>query len=298
MTRLLFGAGPYGSIASPTSVAAIKPEDAGAFHAAYWRPDNALLAISGDVSPEEGFKLAERFFGDWAKRGTPPAAEPDAGQFAGAQRAVVIDLPKSGQAAVGFGMVGLARSDADYFPALVINSVLGGGYSARLNQEIRIKRGLSYGARSVLPQQLAPGPIIALTQTRNDAAVQVVELMEQELARLGRTETAAAELDARKANLTGSFGRDVETASGLSAQLALLAAFGLPLDKLQSYFADVQSVTARRAQAVGARLYDPKKATLVVVGDAAVFFEALKKKRADVERIPIDKLNLDSVTLK
>jgi zinc protease len=298
LTRLLFGSGPYGSVASLTSIAAIKPEDTSSYHAAYWRPDNALLVISGDVSPEEGFNLAERFFGEWAKAGTPLAAEPNAALSADARRAVAIDLPKSGQAAVGFAMLGVSRSDPDYFPALVINSVLGGGYSARLNQEIRIKRGLSYGARSILSQQRAPGPIIALTQTRNEAAVQVVELMEQELAKLGQSDTPASEFEARKANLIGSFGREVETASGLSGQLALLATFGLPLDRLQSYVADVQSVAAPHSRAVAARLFDPKKATMVVVGDGGIFFQALKKKRADVERIPIDRLNLDSADLK
>lgn len=298
LTRLLFGTGPYGSVASPRSVAAIKPEETSAFHAAFWRPDNTLIVISGDVTPEEGFKLAERFFGDWEKPNAPLPDEPDVAYFADAKRDIVIDLPKSGQAAVGFGMRGLARSDADYFPALVINSVLGGGYSARLNQEIRIKRGLSYGAGSSLSQQLAPGPILALTQTRNDAAVQVVELMKQELYKLGQTEVAEAELAARKANLIGSFGRNIETASGLSVQLAQLATFGLPLEKLQSYVTDVQSVTAHRARNVAARLYDPKKAQLVVVGDGAIFFEALKKKAANLESISIDKLNLDSAILK
>ncbi len=298
LTRLLFGNGPYGSVASPASIAAIRPEDAGSFHAAYWRPDNALLVISGDISPEEGFKLAARFFGDWAKPGTPLAAEPNVALFADARRAVAIDLPKSGQAAVGFAMLGVSRSDPDYFPALVINSVLGGGYSARLNQEIRIKRGLSYGARSILPQRLAPGPITALTQTRNDAAVQVVELMEQEFAKLGQSDTPVAEFEARKANLIGSFGRDVETASGLAGQLALLATFGLPLDRLQSYVAEVQSVTPRHSRAVAARLFDPQKAAMVVVGDGGIFFQTLKKKRAHVERIPIDKLNLDSADLR
>ncbi len=122
--------------------------------------------------------------------------------------------------------------------------------------------------------------------------------MEQELAKLGQSDTPAAEFEARKANLIGSFGREVETASGLSGQLALLATFGLPLDRLQSYVADVQSVAAPHSRAVAARLFDPKKATMVVVGDGAIFFQALKKKRADVERIPIDKLNLDSADLR
>ena len=298
LTRLVFGTAPYGSVASPTSVAAIRPEETLGFHTAYWRPDNALLVIAGDVSTEEGFKLAERFFGDWAKPAAPRAAEPDATLFANQPRAVVIDLPKSGQAAVGFGMRGLAGSDSEYFPALVINSVLGGGYSARLNQEIRIKRGLSYGAGSSLSQRRAPGLIAAIAQTRNDAAVQVVDLMEKEFARLGSAETGAMELESRKANLIGSFGRDVETVSGLSGQLALLATLGLPLEDLQSYVSKVQAVTAQNARKVAARVFDPGKTTLIIVGDGAIFFNALKELHGNVERIPIDKLNLESPTLK
>ena len=298
MSRLLFGLGPYGSVSSPVSVAAIKPEDLVAFHGAHWRPDNALLVIAGDVSEADGFKLAETFFGDWPQPKTPLGAEPDASTATKGTKAIVIDLPKSGQAAVSFGMRGISRSDDDYFPAVVINSLLGGGYSSRLNQEIRIKRGLSYGAGSALSARNAPGPIVALAQTRNDAAVQVVDLMAQELQRLGQAPATAAELGARQANLIGSFGRDVETASGLSGELAELATFGLPLSKLSTYVADVSAVTADQAKSAAARLYNPKNATLVVVGDGAVFYNALKKKRPDVQRIPIDKLNLDSATLQ
>ncbi len=298
MSRLLFGLGPYGSVASPVSIAAIKPDDLVAFHGAHWRPDNALLVITGDVAEADGFKLAETYFGDWPQPKTAMGAGPDASMAVKGTKAIVIDLPKSGQAAVTFGMRGIARSDGDYFPAVVINSLLGGGYSSRLNQEIRIKRGLSYGAGSSLSARVAPGPIVALAQTRNDAAVQVVDLMALELQRLGQAPATAAELGARQANLIGSFGREVETASGLSDELAELAAFGLPLSKLSSYVADVSAVTPDQAKAAAARLYNPKNATLVVVGDGAVFYNALKKKRPDVQRIPIDKLNLDSATLQ
>lgn len=298
MSRVLFGAAPYGSVPSPTSVAAIKRDEVAGFHAAHWRPDNAVLVISGDASPDEGVKLAARFFGDWAKPAVALEGEPNVELFADQHRAVVVDLPKSGQAAVSFGFRGLARTDADFFPALVANSILGGGYSARLNQEIRIKRGLSYGARSILSERLAPGPIVAIAQTRNDAAIQVVEFMEIELAKLGMEPAAAAEIGARQANLIGRFGRVVETTSGIADQFTQLASFNLPLDRLQSYVADVSAVTPKQVQGLAARLYDPKKASLVVVGDGSVFFPALKRNRPDVERIPIDKLNLDSATLK
>ncbi len=298
MSRVLFGDRAYGSVASPASVAAIERDEVAGFHSAHWRPDDAVLVISGDVSPDEGMRLAERFFGDWARPAAAPGNEPDVARFAGRRRSVVIDLPNSGQAAVSFGLRGLARTDADFFPALVANSILGGGYSARLNLEIRVKRGLSYGARSILSERLAPGPILATAQTRNDAAVQVVELMEAELARLGNEPASAAEIGARQANLIGQFGRTVETTSGIADQLTQLASFDLPLDRLQSFVADVSAVTPEQVQALAARLYDPKSASIVVVGDGSVFFPALKKSRPDMERVPIDELDLGTGTLQ
>jgi zinc protease len=298
LTRVLFGAAPYGGVASLKSVAGIKRDDVSKFHATYWRPDNAVLVIAGDVASDDGFKLAEKYFGDWPKPAAAAPAKPDAAQAAGAPRAIVVDLPKSGQAAVSFGMRGIARTDGEFFPVLVANSILGGGYSARLNQEIRIKRGLSYGASASFAQRLAPGPIVAVAQTRNDAAVQVADLMEAELAKLGSAPVGEAEISARAAVLIGSFGREVETVSGLAGQLTQIAAFGLPLEKLQSYIADVSAVTPDQVRTASARLYDPKNASLVVVGDGSVFFNALKKKRPAVERIAVDKLNLDSATLQ
>ncbi len=298
MTRALFGLGPYGGVASPKSITALKPEDLTGFHQRHYRPDNALLVISGDVSAEDGIKLAEKYFGDWQKPASPVGTEAKADLGVQSVRAIVVDLPKSGQAAVSFGMLGVPRTADDYFPVLVANSVLGGGYSARLNQEIRIKRGLSYGVSSGFPARRSPGPVIALAQTKNESAVQVVDLMNQEFAKIMTAEVPAPELGARQANLIGSFGRDVETASGLAGQLAALATFGIPLEKLTTYVADIQAVTPATAKEAAAKLYDPKKASLVVVGDGSVFFKALKKKRPDVVRIPVDKLNLDSATLQ
>jgi len=123
-------------------------------------------------------------------------------------------------------------------------------------------------------------------------------LMAAELARLGKTLVAPKDIAARQANLIGSFGREVETASGLADELTQLAAFNIPLERLQSYVADVSAVTAQQVQTLAARVYDPKSASLVVVGDGAIAYDALKKKRPALERIPIEKLNLDSATLQ
>ncbi|HVZ99232.1 MAG TPA: pitrilysin family protein [Caulobacterales bacterium] len=297
MTRALYGATPYGGVQSPTSLHAITREDVVAFHHAYWRPDNAILVISGDVTAEQGFAIAQRYFGDWAKPAEALPAAPDAAAPAVRPRTIVVDLPHTGQAAVTMGTIGVARRDGDYFPAVVANSVLGGGYSARLNLEIRIRRGLSYGAGSGMAARLAPAPIIASAQTRNDAAVQVVGLMQTELTRLGAAPVPADELSARKASLIGSFGRAVETTSGVAGQISSLALFGLPPERLQTYVSDVSNVTPAQVQAAARRYFDPAKTTTVVVGDASVFYDGLRRQRRNAERIEIDDLNLDSATL-
>jgi len=298
MTRALYGETPYGAIASPRSIGAITRDDMAGYHGAFWRPDNAVLVITGDVSAEEGFALAEQHFGNWARPAAALPARPDASAHAAAVRTIVVDLPDTGQAAVAMGLRGVARTDADYFPLLVANNVLGGGYSARLNTEIRIRRGLSYGAGSSLSARMAPGPIVASAQTRNDAAVQVYELMRAEIDRIGDAPTPESELTARKAVLIGSFGRSVETTAGLAGQISTLALYGLPPERLGTYVADITNVTPAQAQAAAARYFDPAAADLVIVGDAQHFYPGLRRVRQNIERIPASELNLDDESLR
>jgi zinc protease len=298
MARAIYGDAPYGDVVSANSLAAITREDAASYHQSYWRPDNAVLVIAGDVTAEEGFALAERHFGSWARPATALPARPDATASAPEPRTIVVDLPDTGQAAVVMGLRGVARTDADYFPLLVANNVLGGGYSARLNLEIRIRRGLSYGAGSSLAPRLAPGPIIASAQTRNDAAVQVYELMRAEIDRLGDTAASNAELSARQAVLIGSFTRSVETTSGMAGQISALALYGLPPERLRTYVSDISSVTPEQAREVASRYFDLDRADLVVVGDADTFYDGLRRVRPDAERISVEELNLDSGTLR
>jgi zinc protease len=299
MTRRLFGAGAYGKTPSPKSIAAITRDDAAAFHGSWWRPDNAILVITGDVSTADGFKLANAALGDWAK---PAAAMPTETSEAALQTTsnlpLVINIPKIGQAAVLMGRVGPARTAADYIPTMVANDVLGGGYSARLNTEIRIKRGLSYGARSGLAARKFAAPIVASAQTRNDAVPKVVELMRAELLRLGSTPISESELSSRKAVLIGDFGRSVETTGGLAGEISALAQFGLPLAQLQRFATDVAAVTPDVATAAAKTHFDPTNALIVVVGDAAVFGRQLKIAFPKLQQIQIDKLNLDSPTLQ
>jgi zinc protease len=298
MSRALFGAGPYGGVASERSLGAVTRDDAAAFHAAHWRPDAAVLVISGDVTAEEGFALAERHFGSWVRPATPAPAQPDASIGAPAPRTIVVDLPQTGQAAVAFGTLGVARASPDYLPGLLATDVLGGGYSSRLNAEIRIRRGLSYGAFAGMSPRMAPAPIVASAQTRNDATVQVANLLQAELNRMGDALAPPAELNARKAALIGEFGRSVETTAGIAGEISALALFGLPLDRLSTYVADVNAITAEQVRAFSDQHFDPARADVVVVGDAQIFWDQLRRQRRNAERIPVGELNLDTESLR
>jgi zinc protease len=298
MTRAIYGDGPYGSVATPMTLQSITRDAASEFHRTYWRPDAAVLVIAGDITPAQGFALAQRHFGDWVRPSAPRPALPDASASAPAPRSIVVDLPQTGQAAVALGMRGTSRAAEDYLPTLLANAVLGGGSSARLNQEIRVRRGLSYGAGSGMQPRMAPGPIVATTQTRNDAAAQVVELVEAELNRLRNELPSVAELDARKATIIGGFGRQIETTGGMAGQMSSLALFGLPPERLNTYIGDISAVTPEQVQEAGRRYFDPARADLVVAGDARLFYDALAQSRPGLELIPVTELNLDNASLR
>ncbi len=299
LRRALFGAGAYGRVETETTLNNIAVADLTAYREAHWRLDNAVLVIAGDISAQEGFALAETALGAWAKPEeelAPQMYTQEGG--VGDPRAIAIDIPQIQQAAVMMGAYGPPRTAEDYISALVANNVLGGGYSARLNAEIRIKRGLSYGAGASLPARTGTAPIVASAQTRNDAVPQVVDLMTAELERLGAEPIPESELGARKAVLVGGFGRSVETTAGLAAQLGNLAAFDLPLERLSTYADEILAITSDEAAAAAMKYYDPAKAVLVVAGDAAQFWADIQQRRANAERFDIDEVNFNSGSLK
>ncbi len=217
---------------------------------------------------------------------------------AAAPRVIVIDLPGTGQAAVTVALPGIRRDDPRYYAGLVANGVLGVGYSARLNEEIRIKRGLSYGAGSSLDARRGIGPFVAQVQTKNESAPEVVDLVLAEMRRLGAGPASPEELAARKAALTGQFGRNLEATSGVAASLSSYALHGLPFSEMAAHDDKVRAVTAEAAQDFAARSLDASAATIVVAGDAKAFVAALRAKFPGLELIEASDLDLDRPSLR
>jgi zinc protease len=298
--RVLFGTMPYGHNVggTPESLPRITRDDLVSFHKRYYRPDNALLVIAGDIEPRAAFDVVQKQLGGWKKSGgalatitlkNAAAAPPS--------RVVVIDMPDAGQAAVVVARQGIRRVDPSYSVAEVANSVLGGGYSARLNQEIRIKRGLSYGARSGFDVRREIGPFTASAQTKNESAAEVAGIIIDEIGRLGTVSVPESELTPRKAVLIGGFGRALETSAGLVNEIADLALYGVSLSEIKRYVAGVQSVTAADVQKFATSNLGSSP-SVIIVGDAKKFLEPLRQRFKDVEVIPLAELDLSSPGLR
>jgi zinc protease len=306
---LAFGAGskyahPLGG--TPESVQRIKQGDLVNFHQQHFLSDNAVLVFTGDILPSQAFLLANKYFAKMKK--SKPQGGSGMGSGAGMpqpgdgqlRRIVVVNLPNSGQAAVNYIQPSIERNDENYYNANVLNSILGGGYSSRLNQEVRIKRGLSYGAGSSFGMRRAAGVFRITTQTKNESAAEVAELFVQELNKIGTNDISENELTPRKSTLTGDFGRGVATTNGLAGTIGSLAVMNLPLSSINSYIQKINSVSATEVKTFAKNNLTADRGVVVIVGDSAKFMDDLKKRfpKTEIRVIQADKLDLESDTLE
>jgi len=295
--RAVYGDGEYGHAAggTPESLPAIQRADIVKFYQSYYRPDNAALIFSGNITLEQGKGYAQQFFGEWkTSEVSSHSVNPSLANWKPTD--LVVDMPEAGQASVNLTKPAIKRNSADYYSGLVANAVLGNGFSSRLNREIRIKRGLSYGARSSLDMRRDSGAFTASAQTKNESAVDVALLLQTELKRLGTDPVEGDELKSREALLTGSYSRSMETNQGFAGQIAGLAVFNLPLDTLDKFIPSINAVTAKDVT-VFASKYLMSPTSLVVVGKAAAFLEPLKKNFPGTRVIPQAELDLNRADL-
>jgi zinc protease len=296
--RVLFGDAPYGHSHTGTmeTVQAIKRDDIVKLYQTYYVPDNAALILSGNITLEQGRKYAEQFFGDW--KGTlPPAKETAAANGPDWKPMnIVVDMPEAGQAAVTVTRPGIKRASPDYYAGLVANAALGTGFVSRLNREIRIKRGLSYGARSSLDARRGVGPFMATAQTKNQSAAEVAMLMETELKRMKSEPVQGDELKSRQAVITGGYARNLETNGGYVGKISAMITNDLPLDTLNKFMPSINAVSGADVSAFAAKYFDTPP-SLIIIGKAADFIEPLKKDFPEVKVIPVPELDLNRADL-
>ncbi len=298
-TRVLYGSGAYGHASGGTleTVQAITREQIVRFYEEFYQPKNATLILAGDVTLEQGTAWAQKFFGDWKSSQAAPKEKVRSGAEDWKPTQVVVNMPEAGQAAVTVARPAIERASPDYYAALVANAALGNGFVSRINREIRIKRGLSYGAGSSLDPRREVGPFAASAQTKNESAAEVAGLMETELKRLVSEPVRGEELKSRQAVLTGRYARSLETNRGFVSQISDLATYNLPLDTLDKYIPSIDAVTSEAATDF-AKKYLAQPTSLIIVGKADEFLEPLKKNYPEVRVIEQKDLDLNQASLK
>ena len=257
---------PYGRHATPESLAALTRADVQAFYATHYRAERATVTLVGDLSRAQAEAIATRLV-EALPSGVPAAALPvPQGYVAGETRIV----HPSAQAYVYLGLPAIQRGDPDFFPLMVGNySLGGGGFVSRLMKEVREKRGYAYSVYSSFSPLAQPGPFQIVLQTKGAQADEALAVAREVLARFVAEGPTAAELKAAKQNLVGGFPLRLDSNRKILDNVAVIGFYGLPLDYLDRYAANVERVSAADVKAAFARHVAPERLFTVVAGGEA-----------------------------
>jgi len=299
LQRLIYGSHPYGlpDSGTPETIAKISRADLQEFHRKYFAPNNAVLAVVGDVEVAEAMAAAQKAFGDWPKQTVQPPQLPEPPRPA--RRIIVVDKPDSVQTAVRIGQLGVPRKTPDYMELDEAIRILGGEGSNRLFRVLRSERSLTYSASADMNTMLLAGDFVAETDTRSEATAEVVRLIVDEFVRLQRERTGDSELAGAQAYMTGSFPLTIETPGAIARQVLNVIMYDLPLDELRTYRQRANSVTPDAISRVARTYLQPDRLSIVMVGNAAAFKDQLQKAGfGKYELIPLEQLDLTAPDLK
>jgi zinc protease len=298
--RRVFGAHAYGEFeaGTPASIKAMSQPDLVRFHDRLFLPNNATLFVVGDVTAAQAESRALARFGGWQRGDAPPAVPiPTAAGSGAGPQITIVDRPGAAQTEVRIGLLTPGYSDPGRQVARVASAVLGlGQFESRLTREIRVKRGLTYGASSFFDRKARGGMFEISTFTKNQSTGQVVHIALDEARKLQTEPVPADELQERKQFLNGSFAVSVATSTGVLQRLAQAVLYGAGVEDLTAYVPTISAVTPEQIQGYmrGLPLDRPQ---VVLVGDAKVI-EPQVRSIGTVTTIPAGSLNLQSPTLR
>ncbi len=285
ISKVLYGDNPY-SVVTPTeaSLEAMTRDKLIAFYRSIFVPNNAVMVIAGDFKANDMQRRIENLFGEakW-KRGTALTADFPAPPVRDAAKIYLVDRPGSAQSNIAIGNVALKRTDPDYYPVLLMHSILGGSASARLFMNLREDKGYTYGAYSSLDTRRDAGTLRATAEVRSDVTGAALKEFFYELNRIRTEPVTDKDLADAKAYLSGVFPIRLETQEGMIGQLVQIKMYDLPANYLQTYRDEVQKVTKADVQRVARKYLTPDKAAIVIVGDAAKITDQIKPYAASIE---------------
>lgn len=275
---ILYGGGhPYGRPLAGTdsSVERLTRDRVVAFYASYYRPNNAKVLVVGDVTAAEARTMITARFGAWT-RGEVAAPAAAALPTAVPRTIYLVDKPGAAQSVIRIGQVGVARSTPDYFVLQVLNTILGGSFTSRLNQNLRETHGFTYGASSGFAMRRMAGPfqaVASVVTAKTDSSL--IEFL-KELRRIRDVAVPATELEKAKNYIILGLPGDFETTAGAAARFRELLAYDVPLTAYQDYVTRIRAVTAADVQRAARQYLDPEHFAIVVVGDRAVIEPGLR----------------------
>jgi zinc protease len=269
---------PYGFIELGTeaSAKAMTRDEMVAFWTKNFVPNNAALVVSGPISQAEVKALTEKAFGAWQK-GAPAEPTPGTMLMPTSARIVIVDKPGSPQTQVAVAQIGVPRSTPDYASVNVMNLILGGLFSSRVNLNLREDHGYTYGAFSEFNFRKGPGPFWVQSAVRTDVTAPAVAEIFTELKKMRDTPVTAAELAMGRDALVRSLPADFETSGSTVSTFGGLYVYDLGLDYYTKFPADVAAVTVATVQTAARKYLDPDKMIVVAVGDRAKIEAGLRK---------------------
>lgn len=286
--RILYGSHPYATI-SPKAAdfEKLDREMLVKFHAGAFQPNNAVMVIVGDVDRSELLPKIEELFGDW------PRHEVTLPKIAGApertkRTLTIVDRPGSAQANIVLGNIGIPREHPDYFPATVMNQVLGAGASSRVFMNLREEKGYTYGAYTRMDMKRFGGEFEATAEVRTAVTGDSLKEFFYELDRIRNEKVSADELADAQSYLTGVFPIRAETQEGLTGLIVNQMLYNLPKDYLQTYRTKIDEVTLDEVQRVANAYIHPDKLAMVIVGDAKEILPQAESYSDEVEIFDAD----------
>lgn len=269
--RMFYGpAHPYGVRTEAATVGSINRGDLLAFHGAFYRPNNAILAVSGDFPSDEAMlDMLREKFGVWKRAEVAAPAIPPAPELSG-RRAYLIDK-KVPQAFLVVMQKGTDYLSPDNYPLAVMTDILGGGFQSRLFREVRTGRGLAYSVYSANARRKGGGFLFSYCGTKPETYSQALSEMLRQLELAGAAPPAADEVSRSKGSIVNPFVFKFATPHKLVSERALEELYGFKKGYLDSFVADVSAVSAESAMKAGKKYFDPSRAVIFVIGDKSKF---------------------------
>ena len=276
--KILYGeTHPYGVTISEKTAQAIKRDDMKNFHQAFYRPNNAVLIVVGDMDMKTLTPKLEAEFKDWKAGDVSMIDLPDVPQRDNAL-IYLIDKPGAAQSVINIGHIGVERGSPDYFPLMVMNSMLGGQFSSRINMNLREDKGYTYGARSGFSFRRGAGPFTATAPVQTAVTKEsVMEFLKELKGIRGEIPVTQQELEYNKQSLIRRFPAGFETVDQISSQLGNVVVYNLPETYFNDYITRINAVTLEDVNRVANKFITPDKMAIVIVGDRKVIEPELKK---------------------